>query len=132
MSKLLAARTTPEILKALYEAIWLKRNPGKDYSENRQPPTEAAIASWLPDYPQEARDEANAVLVQVIPDLGQSPVARQFHMGISRPDRSTRRRAAGGDGIRQGTATGAVQVRHGGTRQRGQRNHAPRPGSDRA
>ena len=69
MSKLLAARTTPEILKALYEAIWLKRNPGKDYSENRQPPTEAAIASWLPDYPQEARDEANAVLVQVIPDL---------------------------------------------------------------
>ena len=25
MSKLLAARTTPEILKALYEAIWLKR-----------------------------------------------------------------------------------------------------------
>ena len=60
------ARTTPEIFEAVTRWCCYEKYPG-------QPcpliPGDAAFAEWLPNCPQEARDEANTLLVQVIPDL---------------------------------------------------------------
>ena len=60
------ARTTPEILEAVARWCWHEKYPGKVCQII---PADAALAEWLPNCPQEARDEANALLVQVIPGL---------------------------------------------------------------
>ena len=60
------ARTTPEILEAVARWCWHEKYPGKSC---QRIPADAEIAEWLPDCPQEARTEANALLVQVIPGL---------------------------------------------------------------
>ena len=113
------ARTTPEILEAVARWCWHEKYSGKVC---QRVPADAEIAEWLPNCPKEARDEANALLVQVIPGLvnPQWPDRTTWEL-LAMPDRN---RATRGDWIREGTATGAVQVRHGATRQRGQRNYA--------
>ena len=60
------ARTTPEILEAAALWCWYEKYRGKVC---QRIPADAEIAEWLPNCPKEARDEANALLVQVIPGL---------------------------------------------------------------
>ena len=90
------ARTTPEILEAVARWCWHEKYPGKVC---QRIPADAEIAEWLPDCPQETRTKANALLVQVIPGLGNP----QW------PDRTTWELLAMPDRIGQLAAIGFVK-----------------------
>ena len=60
------ARTAAEIIAIEARIAWANNHNGEEDCPEDRIPTPAEIASWLPDFPREARTEADTRLAQVV------------------------------------------------------------------